>query len=59
MQVDPYAKEAAQGHGFGHDVLQVAAAAVRWGYDASVGHARAAGGMSSLEGLTEGFRKLR
>jgi hypothetical protein len=58
-EIDPYAKEAAQGHGYSDDLLQVAAAAVNWGYEGSVGQARAAGGMSTLQGLTEGFSKLR
>jgi hypothetical protein len=57
-QIDPYAKEAAQGRGYGNDLLQVAAAAVGWGYDGSTGESRAAGGMSALQGLSEGFKRL-
>jgi len=58
-EVDPYAKEAAQGHGYSDDLLQAAAAAMGWGYEGSVGNTRAAGGMSTLKGLSEGFSKLR
>jgi hypothetical protein len=36
----------------------VAAAAVGWGYDGSTGESRAAGGMSALQGLSEGFKRL-
>ncbi|HYR34752.1 MAG TPA: VCBS domain-containing protein [Burkholderiales bacterium] len=57
-QVDAYAKEAASGRGYAEDLLQVAAAAMGWGYEGSTGRARDAGGMSSLEGLAEGFKRL-
>jgi VCBS repeat-containing protein len=56
--VDAYAKEAALGRGYAEDLLQVAAAAMGWGYEGSTGSGRAAGGMSSLHGLAEGFRRL-
>ena len=57
-QVDSYAKEAVLGRGYAEDLLQVAAAAMGWGYDGSTGNERAAGGMSSLHGLAEGFKRL-
>ena len=57
-QVDTYAKEAALGRGYAEDLLQVAAAAMGWGYEGSTGRARAAGGMSSLQGLSDGFTRL-
>ena len=56
--VDKYAKEALLGRGHADDLLQVAAAAMGWGYEGSTGSERAAGGMSSLHGLAEGFRRL-
>jgi hypothetical protein len=56
--VDSYAKEAALGRGYADDLLQVAAAAMGWGYEGSTGSGRAAGGMSSLHGLAEGFKRL-
>jgi len=30
-----------------------------WGYESSIGQARAPSGMGTLQGLTEGFSKLR
>jgi len=57
-QVDAYAKEAASGRGYAEDLLQVAAAAMGWGYEGATGRARDAGGMSSLQGLAEGFKRL-
>lgn len=56
--VDKYAKEALLGRGHADDLLQVAAAAMGWGYEGSTGSERAAGGMSSLHGLAEGFKRL-
>jgi hypothetical protein len=41
--------------GSGDDLVR---GAMHWGYAGSVGQAGAAGGMTSLAGLAEGFRKL-
>jgi len=57
--VDPYAAEAAQDRGFAHDMLRLAASAMGWGYDGSTGVGRSAAGMSALQGLSEGFQRLR
>ena len=55
---DPYAEEAAQGHGFAEDLLRVAASAVGWGFEASTGAVPTQGGMKTLVGLQEGFNRL-
>jgi Ca2+-binding RTX toxin-like protein len=56
--VDPYAAEAAHGHGYADDFLRVAASVVGWGFDGSTGSIPALGGLKGLAGLTEGFRRL-
>jgi VCBS repeat-containing protein len=53
----PYANEAAHGSGY-DDLLLAATTAMGWGYAGSTGQTHAAGGMSSLQGLGEGFQKL-
>jgi hypothetical protein len=55
---DPYAAEAAHGHGYADDLLRVAASAVGWGFDGSTGAMHAPAGMKALDGLAEGFRRL-
>ena len=56
--VDPYAAEAANGHGYADDLLRVAASSVGWGFDGSTGAVPAHAGMNGLDGLAEGFRRL-
>jgi hypothetical protein len=56
--IDPYAAEAAHGHGFADDLLRVAASTVGWGFDGSVGATPTPAGMRTLDGLAEGFQRL-
>jgi VCBS repeat-containing protein len=56
-QDDDGARQGVQGGSFGSgdDLVQ---GAMHWGFAGSVGQSGAAGGMSSLNGLSEGFKKL-
>jgi len=51
------ARQGVEGGSFGSGDALVQAA-MHWGFAGSVGQSRAAGGMSSLNGLSEGFKKL-